>query len=80
MLVLALLFSLLSKMILDEKKISEIFHTRFIIKHSKINTLFDSGSQVNIIYEEIVKKLGLDITPHSNLILMDGCVLMKNCK
>ena len=43
----------------NERKRHELFHIRVISKHQKIDTLFDSGSQVNLISEEIVKKLGL---------------------
>jgi hypothetical protein len=50
----------------NQKKRSEIFHVRVIVKHTKVDTLFESGSQVNIISEEIVKKLGLNTTPHKN--------------
>jgi len=50
----------------NERKRHELFHTRVISKHQKIDTLFDSGSQVNLIYEAIVKKLGLLKTPHKN--------------
>ena len=35
-----------------------------ISKNTKIDTLIDSGSQVNLISEEIVKQLGLEIKPH----------------
>jgi hypothetical protein len=49
-----------------QNKRSEIFHVRVIVKHTKVDTLFDSGSQVNLISEEIVKKLGLKMTPHKN--------------
>ena len=49
---------------IDQKKRSEIFHVRVIVKHTKIDTLFDSVSQVNLISEAIVKKLGLKMTPH----------------
>ena len=48
----------------DERKRNEIFHIRVISKHTKIDTLFDSGSQVNLISETIVKKLGLETKPH----------------
>jgi hypothetical protein len=34
------------------------------VKHTKIDTLFDSGYQFNLISEEIVKKLVLNTTPH----------------
>jgi hypothetical protein len=48
----------------DEDKRTELFHIRVISKHTKIDTLFDSGSQVNLISETIVKKLGLITKPH----------------
>jgi len=48
----------------NERKRHELFHARFISKHQKIDILFDSGSQINLISEEIVKKLGLVTTPH----------------
>jgi hypothetical protein len=51
---------------IDQKEISEIFHAKVIVKHTKINTLFDNGSQVNLISQEIVKNLGLKMTPHKN--------------
>ena len=47
-----------------ERKRHELFHIQIISKHQKIDTLFDSGSQVNLISEAIVKKLGLATTPH----------------
>ena len=47
-----------------ERKRHELFHIRVISKHQNIDTLFDSGSQVNLISKEIVKKLGLATTPH----------------
>ena len=48
----------------NQKKISEIFHVRVTIKHTKVDTLFDNGSQVILISETIVNKLGLKTTPH----------------
>eukprot|EP00253_Pinus_taeda_P011092 PITA_11092 len=48
----------------NEKKRHDLFHIRVISKHQKIDTLFDSGSQVNLISEAIVKKFGLLTTPH----------------
>eukprot|EP00253_Pinus_taeda_P032857 PITA_32857 len=48
----------------NERKRHELFHIRVISKNQKIDTLFDSGSQVNLIFEAIVKKLGLLTTPH----------------
>jgi hypothetical protein len=50
----------------DQKKRSKFFHVRVIVKHTKVDTLFDNGSQVNLISEAIVKKLGLKMTPHKN--------------
>ena len=47
-----------------ERKRHELFHIRVVSKNQKIDTLFDSGSQVNLIYEAIVNKLGLTTTPH----------------
>ena len=43
---------------------SKFFHIRVIMKHTKINTLIDSGSQSNLISEEVVKQLGLNIQMH----------------
>ena len=48
----------------NERKRHELFHIQVISKHQKIDTLFDSGSQVNFISEASVKKLGLATTPH----------------
>jgi len=50
----------------NERRIPEIFHIRVISKHQKIDTFLDSGSQVNLISEAIVKKLG----PHSRIITL----------
>ena len=48
----------------NERKRHELFHIQVISKHQKIDTLFDSGSKVNLISEATVKKLGLLTTPH----------------
>ena len=50
----------------DERKINELFQIRVISKNNKIDTLFDSASQVNLIVESIVKKLGIETKPHKN--------------
>ena len=42
----------------------ELFHMRVLSKHTKVDTLFDSGSQANLIYEDLVKKLNLDTISH----------------
>jgi hypothetical protein len=43
---------------------SKLFHIRVIMRHTKIDTLIDSGSQSNLISEELVKKLGLKTQTH----------------
>ena len=47
----------------EENKI-ELFHIQVISKHTKIDTLFDSGSQANLISTDLVKKLNLETVPH----------------
>ena len=49
---------------IEEKKRVELFHIRIISKHTKIDTLLDSGPQENIISEEIVWKLGFETKNH----------------
>jgi hypothetical protein len=44
--------------------ISKLFHIRVIMKHTKVGTLIDSGSQSNLISEEVVKQLGLNTQMH----------------
>jgi hypothetical protein len=48
----------------DDKRRSALFHIRVVSKHMKIDTLFDPGSQVNLISKTLVKKLGLTTRPH----------------
>ena len=43
----------------DEWKRSELFHIRVLSKHTKIDTLFDPGSQVSLISQSIVKNFVL---------------------
>ena len=43
---------------------NELFHIRIVSKHTKIDTLFDLDSQVNLISESLVKNMGLEIKPH----------------
>jgi hypothetical protein len=42
----------------------KLFHIRVIMKHTKFDTLIDSGSQYNLISEEVVKQLGLNTQMH----------------
>jgi hypothetical protein len=51
---------------IDQKKRRELFHVRVIVNHAKVDTLFENGSQVNVISEAIVKNLGLKTTLHKN--------------
>jgi hypothetical protein len=51
----------------QEKERIELFHIRVVSKHTKIDTLFDIGSQANLISEDIVKKLKLETIPHTKL-------------
>ena len=41
-----------------------MFHIRVESKHTNIDTLFDPGSQVKLISEALVKKIGLEMKPH----------------
>ena len=43
----------------NDKRRSELFHIRVVSKNTNIETLFDLGSQVNLISESVVKKLGI---------------------
>jgi hypothetical protein len=43
---------------------SKLFHIRVIMRHTKVETLIDSGSQYNLISEELVKQLGLKTQLH----------------
>ena len=47
-----------------DRKRNALFHIRVITKQTKIDTLIDSGSQANLISEEVVKQLGLITKPH----------------
>jgi hypothetical protein len=48
----------------DERKRNELFHIRVVFNHTKIDTLFDMSSQINLISEVLVKKMGLETKPH----------------
>jgi hypothetical protein len=43
---------------------SNLFHIRVIMRHTKVDTLIDNGSQSNLISEELVKQLGLQAQIH----------------
>lgn len=50
--------------VLAKSKRNELFYIRVVAKQTKIDTPIDSGSQVNLILQQFVKKLGLKTTPH----------------
>ena len=49
---------------LNEEERIELFHVRVISKNTKIDTLFDNGSQENLISEYLVKKINIETIPH----------------
>ena len=57
----------------DDKKRGELFHIQVITKHTKVDTLFDNGSQVNLVSEEVVNKSVLGSIPHEKPYPL-GCV------
>lgn len=51
----------------EEKEFTKLFHIKIQIKKNKVDALFDfSCSQVNLIGEELVSKLGLKLHDHSH--------------
>lgn len=48
----------------EEKKRVQLFYIKVQAKKTKVDALFDPGSQVNMISKYLVKKLGLEIQPH----------------
>ena len=47
----------------DEDTRIELFHIR-VVSNTRIDTLFDSGSQANLISKDLVKKLNLETVTH----------------
>ena len=62
--------------ILDGRKIKEMFHLQVISKHNKIDTLVDNGSQVNIISDQYVHNLGLETRLHLRLYPLGWILIM----
>ena len=50
----------------EEKEMTKLFHIKIQVKKTKIDALFDSGSQENLIAAELVNKLGLEVCVHSS--------------
>lgn len=50
----------------EEKEMTKLFHIKIQVKKTKIDDLFDSGSQANLIAADLVKKLGLEVRDHPN--------------
>ena len=48
----------------DEDTQIELFHIRVVSKHTMIDTLFDSGSQANLISKYLVKQIYLETIRH----------------
>lgn len=48
----------------DEDTRIKIFHIRVVSKHTNIDTIFDSGSQANLISKYLVKQLRLENIRH----------------
>ena len=52
--------SLVNESLSNDQKRIELFHIRVVVNHTKVETLFDTGSQA----KSLVKKLGLETKPH----------------
>ena len=61
--------SIFSNVTQDEDTRIELFHIRVISKHTKIDTLFHSGSQANLISEDLVKELNIETLIIQDLII-----------
>jgi hypothetical protein len=48
----------------EEKEMTKFFHIKIQIKKTKIDALFDSGSEANLIATNLVSKLGLEVCDH----------------
>lgn len=53
-----------SNEVIEDKKRIELLHLKIIPKHTKIDTLFESGSKENLISEQLVRKLGFETKNH----------------
>jgi hypothetical protein len=45
----------------EEKEITKLFHIKVQIKKTKVDALFNSGSQANIIAADLISNIGLEV-------------------
>lgn len=50
----------------EKKEMTKLFHIKIQVKKMKVDALFDSISQENVIGTKLVKKLGLEVCDHPN--------------
>jgi hypothetical protein len=50
----------------EEKDMTKIFHIKIQVKMTKIDDLFDSGSQDNLIAVDLVKMIRLEVHDHDS--------------
>jgi hypothetical protein len=48
----------------EEKEMTKLFHIKIQVKKTKIDAMFNSGSQANLIAVDLVNKLGLEVHDH----------------
>jgi hypothetical protein len=58
---------------------SKLFHIRVIMKHTKIDTLIDNGSQSNLILEDVFNKLELNTKMHHKPYSLNWIKNIINC-
>ena len=54
----------LSSLYHKEEEMEKLFHINIHAKKTKVDALFDSGSQANIIAADLISKLGLEVHDH----------------
>jgi hypothetical protein len=48
----------------EEKEMPKLFHIKVQVKKTKVYALFDSGSQANLMLEDLMSKLELEAHDH----------------
>jgi hypothetical protein len=48
----------------EEKEMTMLFHIKIQVRKTNIDSLFNSGSQANLIATDLVNKLGLEVKDH----------------